>query len=104
MINRIKRILPVYLVLLVITTLLALVIFIPQDFNYYKESLKSAFFFNSNEYFTNFGDYFAPSAYELPLLHTWSLAIEMKFYLLLPIVLIISPKRYLSYILPAIFI
>ncbi len=91
--GRIKRIAPAYLVLLVITFALAAVLFIPQDFNWFRQSLKSALLFNSNNYFAGFGDYFAPSSHELPLLHTWSLAIEMQFYFILPPVLFLLPKK-----------
>lgn len=91
--GRIKRIAPAYLVLLVITSALAAVLFIPQDFNWFRQSLKSALLFNSNNYFAGFGDYFAPSSHELPLLHTWSLAIEMQFYFILPPVLFLLPKK-----------
>lgn len=95
-ISRIKRIIPAYLLLLIIVTILASILFIPNDFNWYKESLLSSLYFNSNSYFSNFGSYFAPNAYELPLLHTWSLAVEMKFYFLLPILITITPKKYIG--------
>lgn len=36
------------------------------------------------------GDYFDPPAAENPLLHTWSLSVEAQFYLLLPLILLIS--------------
>ena len=50
-------------------------------------------YFGSNYFFANQSDYFAPAAHELPLLHTWSLAVEMQFYLLLPVLLRIIPRR-----------
>ncbi|KEX93711.1 hypothetical protein HA62_11885, partial [Pseudomonas putida] len=68
----------------------------------FKESMKSALYFNSNSFFATQHDYFAPTAYEQPLLHTWSLAIEMQFYLLLPIILMLTPKRLLTPLLLAI--
>lgn len=94
--SRIKRILPAYFFMLVIVTITASILFIPEDNLFYKDSLVSATFFYSNQYFANFGDYFAPLTDELPLLHTWSLSIEMQFYLLLPIFLLITPKKYLG--------
>lgn len=95
-IARIKRIVPAYLVLLAVTSLFMMVLLIPQDFNSYKKSLLAALYFNSNHFFANEYDYFAPAAHELPLLHTWSLAVEMQFYLLLPAILTFIPRRFLG--------
>ncbi|MEI2614103.1 MAG: acyltransferase [Methylotenera sp.] len=83
--SRIKRIAPAYFVMLFATTVVAAILYIPPDYNTFYKSLKSALYFNSNHYFAGFGDYFAPSALEQPLLHTWSLAVEIQFYLLLPL-------------------
>ena len=91
--GRVRRIVPAYLVLLAITTIVAAVVFNQKDFEFFQDSAKSAIYFGSNGYFSKFGDYFAPSAHELPLLHTWSLAIEMQFYLILPVALILLPQR-----------
>lgn len=101
-INRTRRIAPAYLALLATTSLLMAILLIPRDFDTFKESMKSALYFNSNSFFATQYDYFAPTAYEQPLLHTWSLAIEMQFYLLLPIILMLTPKRFLTPLLLAI--
>ncbi len=98
--GRLKRIVPAYLATLAVVALAAAVLLIPQDFGFFRSSLKSALIFNSNNYFAGFGDYFAPSSHELPLLHTWSLAIEMQFYLVLPLLLAWLPRAALRYGLP----
>lgn len=92
-IGRVRRIVPAYLVLLTVTSVVAAVVFVPKDFGFFQDSAKSSIYFASNGYFSKFGDYFAPSAHEWPLLHTWSLAVEMQFYFFLPIVLILLPQR-----------
>lgn len=97
---RIRRILPAYMVLLAIVSLVMSVLLIPRDFQTFNESLRSALYFNSNHYFATHNDYFAPESHELPLLHTWSLAVEMQFYLLLPFLLIYLPRRVLAFVLP----
>ena len=98
--SRIKRIAPAYFSLLVLITLVAAVLFLPADFTTYRDGLKKAAYFNSNNYFANFGDYFAPANHEQPLLHTWSLAIEIQFYLLAPFIFLLLPKRLLNWVLP----
>lgn len=98
--SRIKRIAPAYFSLLVLITLVAAVLFLPADFTTYRDGLKKAAYFNSNNYFANFGDYFAPANHEQPLLHTWSLAIEIQFYLLAPFIFLLLPKRLLNWGLP----
>lgn len=93
---RARRIAPAYFSMLAVVTFFAAILFIPKDFEIYWQSAKSAIYFGSNAYFSSFGDYFGPSAHELPLLHTWSLAIEMQFYLILPALLIFLPEKFLK--------
>ena len=73
--DRLRRIVPAYLVMLAAVTFISALLLTPKDFKLYWASAKSALFFASNTYFAGFGSYFAPSGHELPLLHTWSLAI-----------------------------
>lgn len=104
--GRIIRILPVYYFFLIIVTIFATIILLPDDFNYFKDSLKSALLFRSNNYFAfaDYGNYFAPAAEEQPLLHTWSLAIEMQFYLLYPFLIFSLGVERLKYVIPLIII
>jgi peptidoglycan/LPS O-acetylase OafA/YrhL len=39
-------------------------------------------------------DYFAGAAETKPLLHMWSLAVEAQYYLLLPTILVVVPRRF----------
>lgn len=98
--SRIKRIAPAYYTTLIVISVIAAVLFLPADFSIYRDGLKKAAYFNSNNYFANFGDYFAPANHEQPLLHTWSLAIEIQFYLLAPFIFLLLPKRLLNWVLP----
>ncbi len=91
--SRIRRIVPAYLVLLAGVTACTAVLLTPEDFSRFWASLQSALYFSSNNFFARQSDYFAPAAHELPLLHTWSLAVEMQFYLLLPAMLAVIPRR-----------
>lgn len=58
----------------------------------------------SNNYFAGFGDYFAPANYEQPLLHTWSLAVEIQFYLIAPFLVLLLPIRVLKWLLAILLI
>ncbi|WP_218239015.1 acyltransferase family protein [Pseudomonas sp. YY-1] len=97
-VSRLKRIAPAYFAMLVVVSLLAAVLFLPADLAIYKQGLKQAAWFNSNHYFAGFGDYFAPASHEQPLLHTWSLAVEIQFYLLAPLLVLLLPVKALRWL------
>lgn len=97
--NRLRRIVPAYVTMLLVTALLAAVFLVPEDFGRFEKSMRHALVFTSNQHFAEAGDYFAPAVHEWPLLHTWSLAVEMQFYLLLPLLLRLTPRRWLSTVL-----
>lgn len=103
-VSRMKRIAPAYFVMLVLVSLLAAVLFLPQDLATYRKGLNQAAWFNSNHYFAGFGDYFAPANHEQPLLHTWSLAVEIQFYLLAPFLVLLLPARPLKWLLTILLI
>lgn len=102
--SRLKRIAPAYFAMLVAVSLLAAVLFLPADLATYKEGLKQAAWFNGNHYFAGFGDYFAPANHEQPLLHTWSLAVEIQFYLLAPLLVLLLPIKALKWLFAALLI
>lgn len=98
--SRLKRIAPAYFTTLVVTSLIAAVLFLPADFSTYRDGLKQAAWFNSNNYFADFSDYFAPANHEQPLLHTWSLAVEIQFYLIAPFIFLLIARKHLQWLLP----
>lgn len=92
--SRFSRIIPAYTSMIIIVSIVGSLILTKNDYNYFSDSLKYAFFFSSNFYFSNAGDYFSPQFYEYPLLHTWSLSIEMLFYFAWPVIaLLFRGKR-----------
>lgn len=93
--SRIKRILPAYFVMLAVVAAVSAILLLPADFDLFYKSFRSASLFTSNSYFADFGSYFAPRVEELPLLHTWSLAIEMQFYLIFPLLIVCLPRQWL---------
>lgn len=103
-VSRFKRIAPAYFAMMVLVSLSVAVLFIPQDLAIYKKSLNQAAILNSNHYFAGFGDYFAPANHEQPLLHTWSLAIEIQFYLLAPFLILLLPNKMLPWLLATLLV
>ena len=108
MFSRIKRIVPAYYLMLIICAICAIIILIPSDAETFLYQLRRTFIFTSNQVFVVAEDYFGAKSYENSLLHTWSLSIEMQFYLILPLIISILPvttyKKILGVILVIILI
>lgn len=92
--RRLWRLQPVFLCLLVITSIVAFIYCVPDDLVQYGKSLRKASLYISNSFFSNkTAGYFAPDGKQFPLLHTWSLSIEWQCYLILPLVLFFLHQR-----------
>ena len=91
--RRVKRILPVFYFICILTSLLAVFSFNYEKLVEYSKSLIAAISFVSNIYFSNLDFYtYDPIKYSF-LVHSWSLAIEEQFYLLFPVVLFFIYKK-----------
>ena len=102
--KRFKRILPAYLFFLLIISILGSLVFIYTDIYKLRLSVIKAIKFISNLYFSTGDSYFGAKLSENPLLHTWSLSIEMQFYLILPFVLFFFKKHLLPIFITLIII
>lgn len=86
--RRLWRLQPLYLVILFAVLVITGIFYLPSDYLDITNSEKYATAFASNIYFARATtSYAAQDALFLPLLHTWSLAIEWQWYLVLPILL-----------------
>jgi len=81
--KRARRILPALLLVLVINIPVILFIFSPQDIEQTFTSYLSILLFAPNVYFWEQSGYFDTEAKLQAFLHTWSLGIEIQFYILL---------------------
>ncbi|OEE94995.1 acyltransferase family protein [Vibrio crassostreae] len=84
--RRAKRIVPALLTMLLVTSGLAYLILLPDDFVIYASSLQSALYFGSNHFFYGEDSYTAAASIYRPLLHTWSLSVEWQFYVVFPFI------------------
>lgn len=92
--RRIQRLLPNAVVMVFCTVALATVVLLPSSVAQVAEHGTWTLFNLSNLFIEkNFGDYWQDVATSAPLLHTWSLAVEEQFYLLLPLTLWLLARR-----------
>jgi peptidoglycan/LPS O-acetylase OafA/YrhL len=91
--RRAIRIFPALFAMLAVTTVLAVLVMLPEELRRYGNSLLSTVTFVSNILFYSESGYFAPDAHSKVLLHTWSLAVEEQFYLFWPVVLAVLHAR-----------
>lgn len=85
--RRIRRIFPASALMVLGTVVMGWFLLLPSDFIGLGKSVVSQTFFSSNIYFWRNTNYFAESAELQPLLHTWSLAVEEQFYMIMPLLL-----------------
>ena len=97
--GRVKRIVPAYFVMLFFAAVVAMYVLIPSDAEAFLYQLRRSIFFTSNQVFATGNDYFGAKSYESVLLHTWSLSIEMQFYIFLPLIMMFLPKSIYKWIL-----
>ena len=105
--RRIRRILPVLIFVTLTSLPFAWMYLLPGSFVDFSKSILYSLGFSSNFYFYISGQRYADDGGLLkPFLHTWSLSVEEQYYILFPIVLLITFKyfrKYLIHILILIF-
>lgn len=86
-VRRIRRILPAYAFMLLLTLLAGTLIYYGDKLILLVRSARAGTLFYSNIYFLYHSGYFEPNAHENPLLNLWSLSVEEQFYIFFPLLL-----------------
>ena len=98
--RRIRRILPALLFVMLVSFPFAWMYLLPSSFVDFSKSILYSLGFSSNFYFHYSNQqYGAESGLLKPFLHTWSLSVEEQFYILFPIVLLVTFKYFKKYLI-----
>ncbi|MCS4534168.1 acyltransferase family protein [Neisseria montereyensis] len=92
-IRRIKRILPVFFVVLLSVVIAAAFLFSPDAYYVLGKTTFASILFSANLYQAISQGYFDPAQEEKPLLHIWSLSVEEQYYFLFPLFLLLLVRR-----------
>lgn len=87
--RRIRRLAPAYFVMAAVSFILAWIVLLPFEFRAFGKALIAATVYLSNVHFYREAGYFDIGAEDKVLLHTWSLAVEEQFYIVLPFALLL---------------
>jgi peptidoglycan/LPS O-acetylase OafA/YrhL len=85
--RRARRIIPASVAMVFAVLIAGWFLLLPSDYAALGKSAAMHAAFAANFYFWRSTNYFSGPADELPLLHTWSLAVEEQFYLFVPLLL-----------------
>lgn len=86
--RRVRRIMPALVVVVAATLVAAWYLYLPEDYDLLGRAMMAQSLFVSNIFHWSVSNYFGPLAEDLPLLHTWSLAVEEQFYIFFPLILL----------------
>ena len=91
--RRARRILPALFIVLLVCLPFAWFLLLPHELKDFGKSLIAVVTFVSNILFWLETDYFTADVELIPLLHTWSLAVEEQFYIIFPLFLALFARK-----------
>jgi peptidoglycan/LPS O-acetylase OafA/YrhL len=97
--RRIRRILPVLLFVILASLPIAWMYLFPNILVDFSKSILYSIGFSSNFYFYYSGLEYSVDGLQHPFLHTWSLSVEEQYYILFPIILLITFKYFRKYLI-----
>lgn len=96
--RRARRILPALFFVMLVSLPFAWWLLLPHELVAFGRSIIAVIVFASNILFWQESDYFATDSELIPLLHTWSLAVEEQYYVIFPILLLVCWKLGLRWV------
>ncbi len=90
--RRARKLLAPIVAVTVITLLVGWFMLMPEDLRYLGQSVAGIALFGSNLVFWKKSGYFAAEDETIPLLHSWSLAVEEQYYLVFPALLFLLAR------------
>lgn len=102
--RRFRRILPVLLLVMGVTTYFSWLSMLPKAMVEYSVSLLSSLGFGSNIWFWLEDSYTAEASDLKPLLHIWSLSVEEQFYIFFPVIALWLFRSFKLYLLKLVFL
>ena len=93
-IQRVYRIIIPILFILFFFGIISFLILLPKDLNNFWNSALSTLLFVPNIFFWITGGYFGTANEYKPLLHLWSIGLELQFYFLFPFILVLIFKNF----------
>jgi len=91
--KRFFRIFPPLIAVSVITTIFSYILLEPNSLLFYAKSLIYTLIGLGDLYFFKNINYFSPQSYHIPSISFWSLGVEIKFYIIMPLLLIVFKNR-----------
>jgi len=89
--RRVRRLIPAYITTIGVSVLVASFRLSPSDFAQLGEQIKSSLLLSPNVYFWSQNSYFQSTDFN-PLLNLWSLGVEFHFYLVVPLIFLLTKR------------
>lgn len=92
-VRRIRRLIPALALVVTATLAIAAISMFPRELHRVGNAAQAVATLTANIHFRHFtGGYFDPSTDVMPLLHTWSLAVEEQYYLAWPVLFLLTHR------------